>query len=875
MVRAKWYPAIFITITVLLAAIPAYARHKVGTLASSSYGLAGQQSTWDYAPATQITINGVTVGTEIVCQGFTQNPTPPNTCNSPFAFLYQIPSGPNNLVLTFSGLTNFSFDDSVNNPGFGVLYCVGEPPPDPADPPPPPAANNMLCTQNLNEQQIASLNIGWDALDGDLILTVPSIPAGDTLTFVITETGDFNGYVAPPTLNVSGAAIVPVTMNFGSADVGATGSQQTLTIANSGDFSSPLNISDLSISKDFAVAGSCSALNPGESCALSVAPQPTASGTLSGQIGFSDTSPVANESASLSGNGSTGNIALSPSSLVFGPTVDGFAQAMPVTVTNAPSNTVPFTVIGTSFTANPTTSEQDFTVGNSTCTAALAPGSSCTIEVEFAPSVAGVVQAVMTIADDSSAGSHVVTLQGNGVTVNTAAATPGGLAFAAQTAFSTSASQTITVNNAGSVALNILAVTTTAGFGVGSDGCSTAGALAPNATCTVAINFQPSSMGAFTGTVTIADDASGGTLVIPLSGTGLAAAAATPTFSVPGGAYNAAQTIALADSTPGATIYYTTDGSTPTASSTPYSTPITVSSTETIEAIATASGYTTSPLASATYSITYPAAAPTFSPAAGTYSSAQNVVISDSTAGATIYYTTDGTTPGTSSPKYTAPIQVSSSQTLKAVATAAGYVTSPVAAAQYMINLTPAGFAITGTAVTLTAGATTGNTSTITITPAGGFAGSVMLSATISSGPAGAVDVPTVSFGSSNPVNVAGSNGGTATLTITTTPSTSAAYGASEPPASARRAAGIMIFGAIMYIAMPANGRRRRSTSRLFALFFIFAAGIIACGGGGGGTGGGSTTQGSPGTTPGQYVITVTGTSGSLTATGMISITVS
>jgi hypothetical protein len=864
MVRAKWYPAIFITMTVLLAAIPADARRMVGTLASSSYGQAGpsQQPGWDYLPATQTTMNGVTVGTEIVCQGFTQNPTPPNTCSSTFAFLYQIPSGPNNLVLTFSGLTNFSFDDSANSPGFGVLICVGAP--GSTD----PAANNMLCTQNLNAQQVASLNIGWDILEGDLILTVPSIPAGDTLTFVIPETGDFNGYVAPPTLTVSGAAIVPVTMSFGSADVGTTGSPQTLTVANSGDFSTPLNISDLSISKDFTVAGSCSALNPGESCALSVAPQPTASGALSGQISFSDSSPVANESASLSGNGSTGNIGLSTSSLVFGPTVDGLAQAMTVTVTNAQSNTLPFTVIGESFTTNPTTGEQDFTEGNSTCIGALAPGSSCTIEVEFAPSVAGVVQAAMTIADDSSAGSHVVRLQGNGVAANTAAANPGGLVFAAQTSGSTSASQTITVKNAGSAALNILAVTTTAGFSVGSDGCSTAGALAPNATCTVAISFQPSSMGAFTGTLTIADDAAGGTLIIPLSGTGLAAAAATPTFSVPGGTYNAAQTIAISDTTPGAAIYYTTDGSTPTANSTPYSTPITVSSTETIEAIATASGYTTSPVASATYSIAYPAAVPTFSPAAGTYSSAQNVVISDSTAGATIYYTTDGTTPDTSSAMYTAPIQVSSSQTLKAVATAAGYVTSPLAAAQYTINLTPAGFAITGTAVTLTAGATTGNTSTIKIMPAGGFAGSVMLAATISSGPAGAVDVPTVSFGSSNPVNVAGTNGGTATLTITTTPSTSAAYDTSEPPASARRAAGIMIFGAILYFAMPANGRRRRSTLRLFALFFIVAAGIVACGGGG------STTQGSSGTTPGQYVITVTGTSSSLTATGMISITV-
>lgn len=80
--------------------------------------------------------------------------------------------------------------------------------------------------------------------------------------------------------------------------------------------------------------------------------------------------------------------------------------------------------------------------------------------------------------------------------------------------------------------------------------------------------------------------------------------AATPTFSPAGGSYSGAQSVTISDSTPGAAIHYTTDGSTPTTGSPVYSGPLTVSATETIKAIAAASGYVTSAVASATYTIT-------------------------------------------------------------------------------------------------------------------------------------------------------------------------------------------------------------------------------------------------------------------------------
>ena len=80
------------------------------------------------------------------------------------------------------------------------------------------------------------------------------------------------------------------------------------------------------------------------------------------------------------------------------------------------------------------------------------------------------------------------------------------------------------------------------------------------------------------------------------------------------------------------------------------------------------------------------AASPTFTPAPGAYSSSQTVKLSDSTPGAVIYYTTNGTAPTTSSAKYTAALQVTTSTTIEAMAAASGYSNSAVATATYTIT---------------------------------------------------------------------------------------------------------------------------------------------------------------------------------------------
>ena len=77
---------------------------------------------------------------------------------------------------------------------------------------------------------------------------------------------------------------------------------------------------------------------------------------------------------------------------------------------------------------------------------------------------------------------------------------------------------------------------------------------------------------------------------------------------------------------------------------------------------------------------------PVFSLAAGTYTGAQTVTITDATPGAVIHYTTNGTTPSNSSAVYAGPINVGVTETLKADAIAPGFTRSAVRSASYTIQ---------------------------------------------------------------------------------------------------------------------------------------------------------------------------------------------
>jgi hypothetical protein len=141
----------------------------------------------------------------------------------------------------------------------------------------------------------------------------------------------------------------------------------------------------------------------------------------------------------------------------------------------------------------------------------------------------------------------------------------------------------------------------------------------------------------------------------------IVAAPVAPTILLAAGTYGVAQQVSITDATPGASIFYTINGGPAQL----YNGPITIAATEVLEAGAffalTNGQYVTSPTVTDDYTIV---AAPTFSLAAGPYTTPQQLMMTDTTPGVTIFYLINGGP----AIQYKGPITVSASESIQAAA---------------------------------------------------------------------------------------------------------------------------------------------------------------------------------------------------------------
>jgi uncharacterized repeat protein (TIGR03803 family) len=172
------------------------------------------------------------------------------------------------------------------------------------------------------------------------------------------------------------------------------------------------------------------------------------------------------------------------------------------------------------------------------------------------------------------------------------------------------------------------------------------------------------------------------------------------------------------------------------------------------------------------------------------------------------------------------------------------------------------GFTLSASPTTMMIAVGQSGTVTFTVTPTGGFTGAISLSCAIS--PTASNDPATCSVPAS--LTISGPATQTTTLTVNTTGPNAAIYPVRRPFWTSVDGA---VLACILLIGIPAKRRRWSSGLGMLVLLSVIGS-SLACGGGGNAGGGG----GGGGTTPGTYTVTITGTSGTLTQTGTVPLTV-
>ena len=207
--------------------------------------------------------------------------------------------------------------------------------------------------------------------------------------------------------------------------------------------------------------------------------------------------------------------AVAPMSVAFGDVrVGSVSSAQAVTVTNTGGSQASVTSAAAS---------GDFQIVNG-CTAGLAAGESCSIQVSATPMSPGPRSGTLTVTTNAG-GPFLVSLTAAG-TAPAVSLTPTGLDFGSVETGATSAPQTLTLQNTGNAPLAVASILASGDF-VATSTCPIAPAtLAPGVSCSVAVTFTPTTTGARTAVVTVVDDAVGAPHVLSLAGMGLFPASA-------------------------------------------------------------------------------------------------------------------------------------------------------------------------------------------------------------------------------------------------------------------------------------------------------------------------------------------------------------
>ncbi len=384
-----------------------------------------------------------------------------------------------------------------------------------------PFLASTTCGATLAQTQTCTVTLTYSPLNQQTAGSPASPATNDTGTLVIESDAasspdliDLAGsaapvYVASPS-NAAPLAAYTVSqssLTFATTQTGNSSGAQAVTLSNTG--TTTLHITNLATTADFSITSNCGAVVPGASCVLYASFTPQSAGTKISAIEISSDAANALDFISLLGASTPATLTFAPTSLNFGNVLVGASSTLPIQITNVSTTTATFNGISTT---------GDYTA-TGTCPSpgdALAPLTSCTLEVTFKPTQTGTRNGTVSIASTASTLSLTAPLTGTGVESHLQVA-PGMLSFGS-IALGASANLSLTLANTGTATVSSVALNITGDYAIMTP-CSLT-TLAPGQSCAVTVAFTPTALGARSGTLTVASSDPSSPISVPLTGTG-------------------------------------------------------------------------------------------------------------------------------------------------------------------------------------------------------------------------------------------------------------------------------------------------------------------------------------------------------------------
>lgn len=327
-----------------------------------------------------------------------------------------------------------------------------------------------------------------------LVGNAGTINPGSAGNFTVNRVGEPGwssmGFMAEPEYPVD---LNPSNLIFGDQLLGTTSADAAVTVFNGG--TRPLTLSQVVAGGPFSQSNNCQVVAANAGCAIKVQFRPTQMGQQTGSLTIVDDAAGSPEVIPLSGTGVAPIVSLNPNGLQF---------PSPVGVGSTAQQQVSLTNTGTaSLQINGAAASGDFSANAGACPAWLAPSTSCSVLVSFAPRQDGPRSGELAISDSAADSPQLVSLGGTGLGSGVGLS-PTSVDFGGQNV-GISRSRQVTVTNTGHAPLAIQTITPPTGIGE-SDNCIGA-SVAPGAQCLVTLVYAPSQPGTASGAVSLVDNA--------------------------------------------------------------------------------------------------------------------------------------------------------------------------------------------------------------------------------------------------------------------------------------------------------------------------------------------------------------------------------